>query len=92
MIDIGISIPGAVNTEGVIMFAPNLNWENREIRTSLEQRYNLPIIIENEANAGCYGEKEKKYGVGKRSNHILYISIGVGIGIGMMLTALISWQ
>ncbi|KIH70656.1 ROK family transcriptional regulator [Salinicoccus roseus] len=83
VIGIGIGIPGAVNTEGGIMFAPNLNWENREIRTSLEQRYNLPIIIENEANAGCYGEK--KYGVGKRSNHILYISIGVGIGIGMML-------
>lgn len=83
IIGIGVGIPGAVNNEGEIMLAPNLKWENVIIKELLENRYDIPVVIENEANAGAYGEK--KYGVGKSKNHIIYVSVGVGIGIGMML-------
>lgn len=83
IVGIGVGIPGAVDLKGQVMLAPNLNWENIEIKDKLQERYGVPVVIENEANAGCYGEK--KYGVGSKSNHILYISIGIGIGIGMML-------
>ncbi len=83
IIGIGVGIPGAVNNNGEIMLAPNLNWENVIIKELLENRYDIPVVIENEANAGVYGEK--KYGIGKSKSHIIYVSVGVGIGIGMML-------
>src|SRR5690625_5386718 len=49
----------------------------------MNKKYNIPIIIENEANAGAYAEQ--KYGAGKNLSNIIYVSVGVGIGVGMIL-------
>ncbi|KAA0550199.1 ROK family transcriptional regulator [Bacillus sp. BGMRC 2118] len=87
VIGIGIGVPGIVNNEGSILLAPNLDWQNINIKNELEQEYNVPIIIENEANAGAYGEK--KYGAGKDYENIIYISAGIGIGAGLILNNLL---
>ncbi|HLS60805.1 MAG TPA: ROK family protein [Virgibacillus sp.] len=83
IIGIGIGIPGIVNTAGKILLAPNLGWRNINLKTIMSKKYNIPIIIENEANAGAYAEQ--KYGAGKNLSNIIYVSVGVGIGVGMIL-------
>jgi predicted NBD/HSP70 family sugar kinase len=83
IIGIGVGVPGTVDKNGKILLAPNLNWKNIDLKTVLENKYNLPITIENEANAGAYGEK--KFGVGKDFNNIVYVSAGIGIGVGLIL-------
>ncbi|TWT13346.1 ROK family protein [Planomicrobium sp. CPCC 101079] len=83
IIGIGVGVPGIVDTNGDILLAPNLNWKNVNLKTVLETRYNLPVIIENEANAGAYGEKQ--FGAGKESDNIIYVSAGIGIGVGLIL-------
>lgn len=83
VIGIGIGVPGTVNKDEVILLAPNLNWKNIDLKDVIEKKYNIPVIIENEANAGAYGEK--KFGVGKDFNDIIYISAGIGIGVGLFL-------
>lgn len=83
VIGIGIGVPGTVNKDEVILLAPNLNWKNIDLKDVIEKKYNIPVIIENEANAGAYGEK--KFGVGKDFNDIIYISAGTGIGVGLFL-------
>lgn len=83
IVGIGIGVPGIVAMNGEILFAPNLNWESIDLTPVLENRYNLPVIIENEANAGAYGEK--KFGAGKDFNNIIYVSAGIGIGVGLIL-------
>ena len=83
VVGIGIGVPGIVAKNGEILFAPNLNWENIDLKTVMENKYNLPVIIENEANAGAYGEKQ--FGVGKEFDNIIYISAGIGIGVGLIL-------
>lgn len=85
IIGIGVGVPGTVNNDGEILLAPNLDWKNIHLRKVLKKKYNLPIIIENEANAGAYGEK--RYGIGKEKNHIVYVSIGIGIGVGLFLNS-----
>ncbi|SDJ25281.1 ROK family transcriptional regulator [Salimicrobium halophilum] len=80
---IGIGVPGTVSKTGEILLAPNLKWKNVSIKEDLEERYHCPILIENEANAGAYGEL--KFGYGKNHEDIIYVSVGVGIGIGMIL-------
>jgi len=83
IIGIGVGVPGTVDKNGNILLAPNLDWKNINLKAVLESKYNLPAVIENEANAGAYGEK--KFGVGKDFTNIIYVSAGIGIGVGLIL-------
>lgn len=83
IIGIGIGIPGMINNKDQILLAPNLKWKNVNIKQQLEDRYDFPIIIENEANAGAYGEK--LYGAGKDTQDLVYMSVGTGIGTGIII-------
>lgn len=83
IVGIGVGVPGTVNKNGEILLAPNLNWKNVDLKKVLEDKYNYPIVIENEANAGAYGEK--KFGAGKDFTNIVYVSAGIGIGVGLIL-------
>ncbi|WP_368975535.1 ROK family protein [Caldifermentibacillus hisashii] len=83
IVGIGIGVPGLVNNDGEILVAPNLGWKNINLREEIENCFDIPVLIENEANAGAYGEK--LYGAGKENDNILYISAGIGIGIGIIL-------
>jgi predicted NBD/HSP70 family sugar kinase len=83
IVGIGIGVPGLVNNHGEILVAPNLGWKNMNLREEIENSFDVPVFIENEANAGAYGEK--LYGAGKENDNILYISAGIGIGVGIVL-------
>ncbi|MFS0560409.1 ROK family protein [Terribacillus sp. 179-K 1B1 HS] len=83
LVGIGVGVPGTVNTEGEIQLAPNLNWRNIDLKAVLEEKYNVPVLIENEANAGAYGEKQ--FGAGQSSDNLVYVSVGIGIGVGLIL-------
>lgn len=83
IVGIGVGVPGIVDNNGDILLAPNLNWTNVNLKTTLQKKYNLPVIIENEANAGAYGEK--RFGAGKEFDNIIYVSAGIGIGVGLIL-------
>ncbi|SDO03529.1 ROK family transcriptional regulator [Alkalicoccus daliensis] len=83
IIGIGIGFPGLVNESGTVLFAPNLSGDFSNLKEQLEENYNLPVYIENEANCGAYGEKIKGRGIDTRD--LLYISVGGGIGAGVII-------
>jgi glucokinase-like ROK family protein len=83
IVGIGIGVPGLVNIDSEILIAPNLGWRNVNIKDEIESYFSIPVVVENEANAGAYGEKI--FGAGNQSNNILYISAGIGIGAGIIL-------
>ncbi|CAI6084518.1 N-acetylglucosamine repressor [Paenibacillus sp. JJ-100] len=83
VIGIGIGVPGMVDEQGTVLFAPNLGWEMVPLRAMLEENFKLPVTIDNEANAGARGELHFGAGVGVR--HLIYISAGIGIGSGIMV-------
>ncbi|WP_117161379.1 ROK family transcriptional regulator [Paraliobacillus sp. X-1268] len=83
VVGIGIGVPGVVSNDGELLLAPNLEWKRIHLLHVLEERFNLPIVIENEANAGAYGEKV--FGVGQDFSNMVYCSIGTGIGVGLIL-------
>lgn len=83
VIGIGIGVPGMVDEQGTVLFAPNLGWEMVPLRAMLEENFKLPVTIDNEANAGARGELNFGAGVGVR--HLIYISAGIGIGSGIMV-------
>lgn len=83
IVGIGVGVPGIVNKEGSILLAPNLGWRNIEIKRELENIFHVPVIIENEANAGAFAEQQ--FGTGQDFQNIIYISAGIGIGVGIIL-------
>ncbi|GIP15793.1 xylose repressor [Paenibacillus montaniterrae] len=83
IVGIGVGAPGIVDQSGTILFAPNMKWREVPLQQMLHERYQLPIIIDNEANAGAQGEQ--KYGAGKGIRNLIYLSVGYGIGSGMIL-------
>lgn len=83
VIGIGIGVPGIVDNNGVILFAPNLKWRQISFKEEFEQIFQIPVIVENEANAGAYGEQ--LYGAGKDITNLIYISVGIGIGTGIII-------
>lgn len=83
IVGIGIGVPGLVDHDGRILTAPNFGWKNQYLKRDIENEFNIPVIIENEASAGAYGEK--LYGAGNDSNHMLYVSAGIGIGVGIII-------
>ncbi len=83
LIGIGIGVPGIVDKEGKLLFAPNLEWVNIPLKQDIEESFRVPVVIDNEANAGAYGEKRK--GSGENYNNVIYISAGMGIGVGLIL-------
>ena len=84
VVGIGIGVPGIVNKEGSnILLAPNLGWTDINLKAEIESEFHLPVIIDNEANAGAYGEK--RFGAGKNYENLIYVSAGIGIGVGFIL-------
>jgi predicted NBD/HSP70 family sugar kinase len=83
VVGIGAGVPGIVDDNGMILFAPNLKWREVPLQQQLEERFGLPVTIDNEANAGAQGEQ--KYGAGRGIPNQIYVSVGIGIGTGIIL-------
>ncbi|MDY0393511.1 ROK family protein [Virgibacillus halophilus] len=83
IVGIGIGVPGQVDQEDKILFAPNLKWSDVNLKKIIEDTFQIPTKLENEANAGAHGEQ--LYGAGKNISNQVYISIGIGIGTGIII-------
>lgn len=83
---VGAGIPGLRNARtGVIQTSPHIPCI-REVNLEelLQQKLRLPVITENDANAGAYGEWA--CGAGKGLAHMAYITLGTGLGCGLILS------
>lgn len=84
ILGIGLGVPGLVNEQkGELLFAPNLGWRDVPLRLMWNQRFHLPLYVENEANLGALGEYY--YGVGQNVDKFVYLSSGVGLGGGIII-------
>ena len=82
---IGISCGGPLDSKkGIIMSPPNLpGWDNIKIVRLLEERFGVPAGIQNDANACALAEW--KYGAGKGSKNMIFLTFGTGMGAGLIL-------
>jgi glucokinase len=58
------------------------DWHNIPLRRLLVQRFEVPVFIGNDANLA--GLAEYRYGAGRRSSHMIYITVSTGIGGGII--------
>lgn len=85
VLGIGIGIPGPVDTSrGVVTSPPNFaGWRDFPLRRWVEERFHLPVCVDDDAKAAALGESW--FGAGRGLDSIVYISVGVGIGAGVVL-------
>lgn len=81
---IGIGVPGLVDPISRIPYdivnIPSLN-EN-DLRAVLEQRYQVAVKIENDAN--CFALGEFHFGAGRSCASLVGLTIGTGLGTGII--------
>ena len=82
---IGISCGGPLDSKrGIILSPPNLRgWDNVEIVDYLKRRYNGKVALQNDANACALAEW--KYGAGKGTQNMVFLTFGTGLGAGLIL-------
>jgi glucokinase len=81
---IGLCTPGPSDLKaGVVIEAPNLKWKDLPIVALLEKEFNLPVVLENDANAAAYGEYV--YGAAKGRKDLVYLTVSTGIGGGIIV-------
>lgn len=79
---IGVSVPGRVDTEGRrLVFAPNLQWPDCELKKVIEQEMGLETEVENAANSSLMSELWFGRMDGVRNAVLLTVSEGIGAGI-----------
>lgn len=76
---IGVAVPGIADSfNGTMLFAPYSGIKNFEIGRILEENFNVPVFIENDANACAYGEM--MFGACKNVKNFVWITVSNGIG------------
>jgi glucokinase len=82
---IAVAAPGFLDPDlGIVYEAPNIpGWENYPLRKILEDMFNIPIFLGNDANLAALGEW--KFGAGIGHSNLLYLTISTGIGSGAIL-------
>jgi glucokinase len=82
---IGISCGGPLDSQkGIILSPPNLpGWDNVPIVDILKNRYQVPVILENDANACAVAEWQ--YGAGRGTKNMIFLTFGTGLGAGLIL-------
>ncbi|MBK6887525.1 MAG: ROK family glucokinase [Tetrasphaera sp.] len=81
---VGIGAAGFVAADrATIVFAPHLSWRHEPLRDALAQRINLPIFIDNDANAAIWAEG--KFGAARGEHHVVMVNLGTGIGGGILM-------
>lgn len=81
---IGIGSPGPIDPEaGIVVFAPNLMWHNVPIVGILKGILDLPVYLENDANVAGLGEY--RFGAGRGSKNMVYVTVSTGVGGGLIL-------
>ena len=81
---VGVSAAGFVDkARAMVVFAPNLAWRDEPLKRFLEDELDLPVVVENDANAAAWGEFT--FGAGEDVENLLMLTVGTGVGGGLVI-------
>lgn len=81
---VGIGAPGPIDFDtGYIIETANLKFKNFPLGPRLAEEFQCPTLVENDVNAGLYGEF--KAGAARGASEVLGVFIGTGIGGGLII-------
>jgi glucokinase len=84
VVAVGVGAAGWVDaSRSTVLFAPNLAWRNTPLHDDLSRLLDIPVVVENDANAAAWGEY--RFGAGEQHPDTVVLTIGTGIGAGLII-------
>jgi predicted NBD/HSP70 family sugar kinase len=84
-LEVGMSLPGIVDHAlGKVLYIPYFGWRNWDIKERIQQETNIPVTIDNDANAIALAELwfgEEKI---RKIKNFITVLVGEGIGTGVV--------
>jgi glucokinase len=80
---IGICTPSLVK-DGIVYSVANIpSWRKVPLQKLLQQRFNVPAFVNNDAK--CFALGEYHYGIGRGCQNLVGLIIGTGLGSGVII-------
>lgn len=83
ILGMGIAVPGIVDNDGTVIRAVHFGWKNIALGALLEERYELPVLVNNSTDVALLAEQC----FGAQSPNAMLIKIGQGIGVSLSLNS-----
>jgi glucokinase len=81
---LGFAVPSTIDqTAGRVVFSTNIPLAEVAFRDRMEQRWGMPVAIDNDANAAAVAEW--RLGAGRGARYLVMLTLGTGIGGGLIL-------
>jgi len=81
---IGIGAAGDIDqNKGIVRFSPNLSWKNVPLVRLIRKKFNMKVVLDNDANAAAWGAYNLE--AGKKAKSLLCVTLGTGVGGGLIL-------
>ena len=81
---VGVACAAFIDRSGsTIYFSPNLAWRDEPFQQRLQSALDLPVTIENDANAAAWGEF--RFGAAVDAGNMVMVTVGTGIGGGIVV-------
>ncbi|WP_214466774.1 ROK family glucokinase [Microbacterium flavescens] len=81
---VGVAAAGFIDRDrATVIHAPNIAWHNEPLKATLEGRIDVPVTIENDANAA--GWAEFRFGAGRDVDNMVMLTMGTGVGGAIVL-------
>ena len=80
---VGFGIPALVSPDGVARFSTHLPLEGVHFRLLMEERLELPVFVDNDANLAALAEQ--RAGSASGLSDVVMLTLGTGIGGGLVL-------
>ncbi len=82
---IGIGVPSLVNVEkGIVYNVHNIpSWKEIHLKSIMEDKFGVPVYINNDAN--CFAVGEKFFGKGLPYKNLAGVTLGTGLGAGIII-------
>ena len=82
----GVAAPGVVDQDGVVSLAPNLGWTGVAVRSPLQERLGVPVLVDNDCNLAALAESRVRFERdGQATRNLLFVAPGTGLGAGIVL-------
>ena len=86
---VGVGLPGLVDLEGAVHYAPNLpGFVGVDARGRLAATCAVPVVVDNDANVAALGEV--LHGAGRGRKEVLVVTLGTGIGGGLIINGAVN--
>jgi glucokinase len=80
---VGFGVPSPIDqAKGVVVRCVNVPLEDAPLRDRMQERFGVPVGLDNDANAAAHGEW--RAGAGRGDDDIVMLTLGTGVGGGVI--------